>query len=429
MGCGTSKPKVCQNCQAPFSPMQQRSKSMHVHHLPKRETDIIHRVSFTSTTLGSLSLDPLFTNSYIKEELAQEEDFFFEEDLENKCKEDFSMGMIEAKIWSEMIEEKINKVVPKTPSQTPPGEPETIINTWELMEGLEDTSPLRPHHFRSFSFYVQPNHVHSFYDQPTPKVQENDYQEVKRMWLENAENDHESIISEFDPEVISSFRKALEDLPQVDPFRLDPSSNETGDAMMRMDSELEDSDVKKVNGSVVEEYEPEALRVKEKLVLYFTSLRGVRKTYDDCCHVRMILKGLGVKIDERDVSMHSGFKEELKELLGELYPGGSLPKVFIGTKYIGGAAEIRRMHELGQLEKLMETCEIMESTKGGSGGDAGSCEACGDVRFVPCDTCSGSCKIYNEGDFDEGIEEDEYGFQRCPNCNENGLIRCPVCCD
>ena len=62
------------------------------------------------------------------------------------------------------------------------------------------------------------------------------------------------------------------------------------------------------------------------------------------------------------------------------------------------------------------------------------CEACGDIRFVPCETCCGSCKIYYEGDEDENEEEyvdgevGECGFQRCPDCNENGLIRCPMCC-
>ncbi|GAA0161015.1 oxidoreductase [Lithospermum erythrorhizon] len=425
MGCGTSKPKVCQNCQAPFSPMHQRSKSLHVHHLPRREIDNIHRVSFTSTTLGSLRLDPLFTNQYIREELVQEEDVIFQEGLEKKSKDDFSMGMIEAKIWSEMIEEKINKVVPKTPTRTPPGEPETI-NTWELMEGLEDSSPLRlmiPHGFRSFSFHLQVNQ----YDQPTPKVQENGDQGAKPIWLEKAENKSEYIIPEFDPEVISTFRMALEDLPPTSPFHLKPLIIGTGEALMKMDEELDDFEVK--NENVIEEYESETLRVKEKLVLYFTSLRGVRNTYTDCCHVRVILKGLGVKIDERDVSMHSGFKEELKELLGELYPGGGLPKVFIGTKYIGGAEEIRRMHELGQLEKLIENCERTERANGENGSGLGACEACGDIRFVPCDTCSGSCKIYNECDYDEDYEEDEYGFQRCPNCNENGLIRCPLCCN
>jgi hypothetical protein len=35
--------------------------------------------------------------------------------------------------------------------------------------------------------------------------------------------------------------------------------------------------------------------------------------------------------------MHLGFKEELKELLGEGYYGkGGLPKVLIEKKYIGG---------------------------------------------------------------------------------------------
>ncbi|CAI0388551.1 unnamed protein product [Linum tenue] len=154
---------------------------------------------------------------------------------------------------------------------------------------------------------------------------------------------------------------------------------------------------------------------KDRVIVYFTSLRGVRKTYEDSCYVRVILKGAGVRVDERDVSMHSGFKEELKQLLGGCGGGFSLPRVFIGKKYIGGAEEVRRLHEEGQLEKAVEGCEQAEAEDGG-----GSCEACGDIRFVPCETCNGSCKIYYEGG--------DYGFQRCPDCNENGLIRCPICC-
>lgn len=77
---------------------------------------------------------------------------------------------------------------------------------------------------------------------------------------------------------------------------------------------------------------------KDKVILYLTSLRGVRKTYENCCHVRMILKGLCVKIDERDVSMHAGFKEELKELLlGERYGGWVLlPRAFLGENTLVG---------------------------------------------------------------------------------------------
>ena len=143
---------------------------------------------------------------------------------------------------------------------------------------------------------------------------------------------------------------------------------------------------------------------KDKVVLYFTSLRGVRKTYEDCCHVRLILKGLGVRVDERDVSMHSGFKEELKELLGHGYGKGGLglPRVFVGRNYIGGAEEIQQLHEEGKLEKLLDCCGKIED---GIDGD-GLCEACGDVRFMPCETCYGSCKIYYEGDEEEDYDDD-----------------------
>jgi glutaredoxin domain-containing cysteine-rich protein 1 len=45
------------------------------------------------------------------------------------------------------------------------------------------------------------------------------------------------------------------------------------------------------------------------------------------------------------------------------------------------------------------------------------------VRFVPCDACSGSCKV-----FAVDLDDDGAGaFRRCPECNENGLARCPVC--
>lgn len=198
-----------------------------------------------------------------------------------------------------------------------------------------------------------------------------------------------------DPDVISSLKKSFDELPPED---------------------------ESLAGEPTEE------KNRDKIVVYFTSLRGVRKTYEDCCEVRMILKSMGIRVDERDVSMDSGFKQELKELLGEGLNGGGLPRVFVGEKYIGGAEEIRRLHEDGELEKMVEGCEKVEEEGGGGegGGSGGCCEACGDVRFVPCETCCGSCKIYCEEGEQE--EEEEGGFQRCPDCNENGLIRCPICC-
>lgn len=392
---------------------------MHIHHPPERKGDSYHVVALTSTTLGSMTIDsstPSDRNVNINGgTIGQEDDNINIYKRINERSKEFSMGVIEAKTWSNMINEKIPKIVPKTPIRTPPGEPETI-NTWELMEGLEDTSPLRSvNHIRSFSFDVvrSPPMVPS--DRPKSRFQENGNGSLQ---IEEFDPNLNSIIAEFDPEVISSFRKSFEQLSPSNPYHIRPSTAEITDA-------------KKVNG-VGQEYKCASF-AKEKVVVYFTSLRGVRKTYEDCCHVRVILKGLGVRMDERDVSMHSGFKDELKELLVEQrFNGAGLPKVFIGKKYIGGAEEIRRMHEDGQLEKVLDGCEMVDDGGGGDGYGGGVCEGCGDIRFVPCETCSGSCKIYYEGDEDEGeesgIEEGEYGFQRCPDCNENGLIRCPICC-
>ncbi|EXC20606.1 Uncharacterized protein L484_027161 [Morus notabilis] len=381
MGCAGSKQKRCKHCQAPYSPMMPRSYSMHVHHPPQNKNDTYHLVALTSSTLGSLKLDSVHQINDANG---------FEDDK----KKEFSVGLIEAKTWSNMINDKIPKVVPKTPVRTPPGEPE-MINAWELMEGLEDISPFRsPVHVRSFSFDVvrDPNPL-PVSDRPKSRFQENDTSanSPKAMWLQTADSSNPPV-TEFDPEVISSFRKSLEEQA------MDAKTATNDDDLVFADHKCKE---------------------KEELILYFTSLRGVRKTYEDCCDVRVILKGLGIRVDERDVSMHSGFKEELKELLKDGFYGGGLPRVFVGNNYIGGTEEIRKLHEDGQLEKMLECCEKV---------DEGACEACGDVRFVPCETCSGSCKIYYDEEGEEEADEEDYGFQRCPDCNENGLIRCPICC-
>ncbi|KAL3624168.1 hypothetical protein CASFOL_032984 [Castilleja foliolosa] len=411
MGCASSKEKVCRNCQTTYSPVR-RSYSVHAHHPVHKTGDHNHVVALTSSTLGSLNLDPLDKNRTVENKHKDDDD---DDDDKLSAKEEFAMGMIEAKTWSNMINDKIPKITPKTPVETPPGEPETI-NAWEMMEGLDDISPLRPgRHLRSFSFHV-PSYtsLSSLDDQQTPRVKENsgDSSPKPATWLDlvdsdpNSNSNDNSIVSEFDPDVIATFRKALEELSPANPFHLKPTS-----------VEKPAKEVISANKVVP--------RGVDKLIVYFTSLRGVRKTYEDCCHVRVILKSVGVKVDERDVSMHSGFKEELKELLGDGFFG--LPRVFIGTEYIGGADEIRRLNEDGKLEKLVKGCELLYDIDGGQNGNV--CEVCGDIRFVPCETCSGSCKVYYEGDYDDEEEVDESGFHRCPDCNENGLIRCPICCD
>ncbi|KAM7266162.1 hypothetical protein ACFE04_019546 [Oxalis oulophora] len=53
-----------------------------------------------------------------------------------------------------------------------------------------------------------------------------------------------------------------------------------------------------------------------RIVLYFTSLRGIHKTYEDFCEVWIIFRGCRVSVDERDIWMDSSYKKELQSLLG-----------------------------------------------------------------------------------------------------------------
>ncbi|KAK8710179.1 hypothetical protein V6N13_145518 [Hibiscus sabdariffa] len=378
MGCASSREKRCWHCRAPYAPVP-RSYTMHVHHPAQHKGDSYHVVALTSTTLGNLKVESNHQSNLSRPR--ETRDINPTSEIKEKSK---GLSMLEAEVWSKLIENKVPKVVPKTPVRTPPGEPETI-NTWELMAGLEDFSPRPPSHgmVPAKPLWVQ-------FEEEEEEEEDDDDDDDEKSDL---------MITDFDPEIISSFRKTLEQLPPSNPFHLKPLSTE------------------KVHYKLN----------KDKVILYFTSLRGVRKTYEDCCNVRLILKGLGVRIDERDVSMHSGFKDELRELMGEGFRGG-LPRVFVGKKYIGGVDEIKQMHEQGSLGEAIGVCEMVDDD------DVGACEACGDIRFVPCETCSGSCKVYydeDEGEVvgNEGEEGGEYGFQRCPDCNENGLIRCPMCRD
>ncbi|XP_022756568.1 uncharacterized protein At5g39865-like [Durio zibethinus] len=144
----------------------------------------------------------------------------------------------------------------------------------------------------------------------------------------------------------------------------------------------------------------------KRIVVYFTSLRVIRSTFEDCKTVRSILQGFRVSIDERDLSMDSGFLNELQGILGQSKL--TLPRVFIGGRYMGGAEEIKQLHETGELKKFVEGLPAAE---------LGTCDVCGGSWFILCNECNGSRKLYTE----------KHGFKTCPACNENGLIRCPSC--
>ncbi|KAJ0243453.1 hypothetical protein HA466_0195060 [Hirschfeldia incana] len=148
---------------------------------------------------------------------------------------------------------------------------------------------------------------------------------------------------------------------------------------------------------------------EDRIVVFFTSLRGIRRTYEDCYSVRMIFRGFRVWIDERDISMDSAYKKELQIAMGEKR-SVSLPQVFIMGKHVGGADVVKSLFEIGELAKILKLFPVREP--------GFVCRCCGDARFIPCSNCDGSRKLY---------DEDEDRHKRCPECNENGLIRCPDC--
>ncbi|KAK7345210.1 hypothetical protein VNO77_15790 [Canavalia gladiata] len=146
----------------------------------------------------------------------------------------------------------------------------------------------------------------------------------------------------------------------------------------------------------------------QEVILYTTSLRGIRKTFKDCNTVTFLLRSFKIKYHERDVSLHLGYREELwKTLGGKVIP----PRLFIKGRYIGGADEVVGLHEMGWLRKLLDETPIDFVDV--------PCKGCGCMRFAICSNCNGSCKVFTT--------KEEF-FIRCPECNENGLVKCTICC-
>lgn len=143
------------------------------------------------------------------------------------------------------------------------------------------------------------------------------------------------------------------------------------------------------------------------VVIYTTTLRGIRKTFEDCNAVRSAMESHCVQMLERDVSMDSGYKEELRKLVGSKEV--KVPVVFVKGRLIGGADEVVKLEEEGKLGVLLDGIPRTSM---------GCCEGCGGVRFVMCMECSGSCKVF---------DEEQKKAVRCGECNENGLIHCPIC--
>lgn len=113
--------------------------------------------------------------------------------------------------------------------------------------------------------------------------------------------------------------------------------------------------------------------------------------------------------------VHLSFFISFLCFLSLIFIGNGLSNFMFGLlfdRYVGGVEEVVGMNEMGRLGRLLRAARVER----GVGWKA--CEGCGGARFVPCLECGGSCKLILKGDI---IKE------RCPKCNENGLIHCPAC--
>lgn len=504
MGCAHSKEgqnHIEGGLNAPLS----RSFSMPVHHPAEKKGDSYHVVALTSSTYGILKMDPVTESAQQEEYVPWKEEYPHQYPPRFRSfrkKPDRSSEMA-AKTWSEVNNLLVNYKTQKS-NHTKTGsniqdEPE-MINTWELMEGLEDNgcSPSTLSNGngnrksmercldRSFTFHSVKDVEQLVKDEPkvsiwhkvTPGVKivdENSQASsttpntnlkknfdngngslngfsssgadspstpadsiTKTIWTQQSSSD-DSSLTLFDPDLISTFRKAMDEISprnSMEPvsevcqgstgsnsgedekgnpgksFRLRSSSIQA--RVNTFQQIIDERSTKRPPISKKSSIKNAKLRAppggEDKVVLYFTSLRGIRKTFEDCCSVKLILRGFRVSVDERDISMHSPFRQELQDLLGKPMP---VPRLFIGGKYIGGVEEIQQLHEIGELSKYLECFPVQAHSK--------PCDGCGDVRFIPCQNCDGSRKIFTE-------EEGQGLFIRCQQCNENGLIRCPVCC-
>jgi len=147
-----------------------------------------------------------------------------------------------------------------------------------------------------------------------------------------------------------------------------------------------------------------------KIVVYTTSMGGIRSTVEECAYVRKLFDNLGLKVDERDIFMQKDYQGQLDIRLGK--QNASVPHVFINGTSLGGVKELEHLNETGELKRLLENFERRNSDV---------CQRCGGFRYINCIQCHGS-KRSRKTRLSRQIS-----VLRCTACNENGLQRCPEC--
>ncbi|XP_031159299.1 glutaredoxin domain-containing cysteine-rich protein 1 [Sander lucioperca] len=151
-----------------------------------------------------------------------------------------------------------------------------------------------------------------------------------------------------------------------------------------------------------------------RIVIYTTSFRVVRTTFERCELVRKIFQNHRVKFVERNIALDIEYGKELEERCKRVGEPPSLPVVFIDGHYLGGAEKILGMNESGELQDLLTKIERVQQPQ--------TCQTCGGFAFIPCPMCHGSKMSVFRNCF-----TDSFKALKCTSCNENGLQPCVSC--
>ncbi|OAY63964.1 Uncharacterized protein ACMD2_03981 [Ananas comosus] len=329
-------------------------------------------------------------------------------------------------------------ILPQSKKKLPKEEAPEIINAWELMEDLEDETPIwspvkRPaKSYRSVQIWSPVNAMASpkkhkrkirgkenSPHQASSKSSDFDSNWVLRPFSSSAnskcvvpnsavakkstplsakvnKSGTDSVVSSsrrslsplFDPELLASIEKELfEEREHIK--KMVASKPRSRKHFLSSDTLLRTFEEKCPQGG------------ESAVVLYTTTLRGIRKTFEDCNAVRSMIEGHDVQIVERDISMDSGYREELRLLMEKREV--RVPLLFVKGRLVGGKEEVLKLEEEGKLGILLQGMPRARVW----------CEGCGGVRFVMCMDCNGSCKV---------LDEEEKKMVKCGECNENVLL-------
>eukprot|EP00730_Choanoeca_flexa_P004056 TRINITY_DN11585_c0_g1_i2.p1 TRINITY_DN11585_c0_g1~~TRINITY_DN11585_c0_g1_i2.p1 ORF type:complete len:565 (+),score=97.99 TRINITY_DN11585_c0_g1_i2:81-1775(+) len=146
------------------------------------------------------------------------------------------------------------------------------------------------------------------------------------------------------------------------------------------------------------------------IVLYVTSLAGVRETHAACDKMLKIFENIGKKVRVKDIHLDSRFAEELDERLPQC--NGQVPQAFINFHHVGGLDRITTLNENGSLSRMLVGFEDRSIIP---------CSSCGNAGFIPCTWCFGSKRSISKQ-----IGKSTSSL-KCTVCNENGLQRCDQC--